>query len=32
VILLQRLRGGLAAPTLLGTGVYALMLWMQGGV
>lgn len=31
VILLQRLRGGLAAPTLLGTGVYALMLWLQGG-
>jgi hypothetical protein len=30
VILLQRLRGGLAAPTLLGTGVYALMLWVSG--
>lgn len=28
VILLQRLLGGLAAPTLLGTAVYAVMLWV----
>lgn len=32
VVLIQRLRGGLAAPTLLGTAVYALMLWVSGGV
>jgi hypothetical protein len=25
----QRLRGGLAASTCLGTGVYALMLWVS---
>lgn len=32
VVLIQRLRGGVAAPTLLGTAVYALMLWMGDGV
>lgn len=29
VIVVQRLRGGLAASTWLGTGVYALMLWVS---
>jgi branched-subunit amino acid transport protein AzlD len=30
VILIHRLRGGLAVPTLLGTAVYALMLGLSG--
>ena len=30
VVLVHRLGGGLAAPTLLGTAVYALMLWALG--
>jgi len=28
LVLVHRLRGGLAGPTLLGTAAYALMLWM----